>query len=146
MRGMDLFSQKAKPNVEHVARVKAWVAQSMAIPPSSTVMVTELACKEPGCPPLETIIALLDGTTQRKHTLHKAVSDVTLDDVRAIATRWQGRRRRSPDSTIRHVGSCRGDANTRKVGNARPQKSTCIEATAWRVGCGIMELNPPSSK
>ncbi len=27
---MDLFSQKARPNVEHVARVKAWVAQSMA--------------------------------------------------------------------------------------------------------------------
>lgn len=86
---MDLFSRKAKPNAEHVARVKAWVQQSMSISPPSTVMVTELACQEPDCPPIETIIAVLDGTTQRKHSLHKAVSDVTAEDVRAIATRWQ---------------------------------------------------------
>jgi len=83
---MDLFAQKPKPSPEHIARVKTWVQQSMALPESATVMVTELACREPGCPPLETVIAILDGATQRKHTLHKAVLDVTEGDVRAAAT------------------------------------------------------------
>lgn len=85
---MDLFAQKPKPNMEHIARVKAWLEQSMALSPLSIVMVTEVACREPGCPPLETIIAVLDGTTQRKQTLHKPVSDVSAEDIRAIAEQW----------------------------------------------------------
>lgn len=85
---MDLFAAKPTPNADHVMRVKAWVAESMPLLPGSTVMVAELTCREPGCPPLETVIAVLGGAVQRKETLHKALAQVTAEDVRAITARW----------------------------------------------------------
>ena len=85
---MDLFAPKPAPNVDHVTRVKAWVADAMPLLPGSTVMVTELTCREPGCPPLETVIAVLGGKIPRKETLHKALAQVTAEDVRAITARW----------------------------------------------------------
>jgi hypothetical protein len=64
------------------ARVKAFVVEVVGDRKVS-VLVTELACTEPGCPPIETVIALLapDGNTQYK--IHKPVAEVTVDDVRA---------------------------------------------------------------
>lgn len=85
---MDLFAEKPTLNAAHVTRVKAWVADSMPLSPGAAVLVTELSCREPGCPPLETVIAVLDGTVQRKQTLHKALAHVTAEDVRAITARW----------------------------------------------------------
>ncbi len=55
--------------------------------PGVTVMVTELRCTEPGCPALETVIAILDTPGQpRQHKLQKPLADVTIsDDVCASA-------------------------------------------------------------
>ena len=48
------------------------------------VVVNELRCTEPGCPPLETVIALLrSGSAPRQVKVHKPVIDVTEDDLRA---------------------------------------------------------------
>lgn len=47
------------------------------------VVVTELQCTEPGCPPVETVVALLRaGCEPRQVKVHKAVVDVTEDDLR----------------------------------------------------------------
>ena len=67
-------------------QIKAWVTDAFGLADTATVLVTELRCTEPGCPPLETVIALLsaDGpATQYK--LHKAVAEVTEADVAALA-------------------------------------------------------------
>jgi hypothetical protein len=48
-----------------------------------TVLIAELACTEPGCPPIETVIALLSEDGKTQHKVHKPVDEVTLDDVRA---------------------------------------------------------------
>jgi hypothetical protein len=48
------------------------------------VVVNELTCTEPGCPPVETVVALLrEGSKPRQVKLHKAAVDVTEDDLRA---------------------------------------------------------------
>lgn len=48
------------------------------------VVVNELACTEPGCPPIETVVALLRaGREPRQVKLHKPAMDVTEDDLRA---------------------------------------------------------------
>ena len=48
------------------------------------VVVTELSCTEPGCPPIETVIALLRaGCDPRQVKVHKPAVDVTEDDLRA---------------------------------------------------------------
>lgn len=86
---MDLLSSKRKPAPERIAAVKVWVGELFGLSDSATVVVTELACREPGCPPLETVIAVLDGAGgQWKRSLHKGVSEVTREDIAAIGMLW----------------------------------------------------------
>ncbi len=48
------------------------------------VMVNELACNEPGCPPIETVVALLrQGEPPWQVKVHKAVVDISDDDLLA---------------------------------------------------------------
>ncbi|MEM9563530.1 MAG: hypothetical protein AAGA93_12975 [Actinomycetota bacterium] len=65
---------------EAVARVRAWVRSEIE-DDETTVLVTELACTEPGCPPLETVIGLLSDGGQVQHKLHKPLADVTKADI-----------------------------------------------------------------
>jgi hypothetical protein len=51
---------------------------------NDAVMVTELACSEPGCPPRETVIAVLaDGQPPQQWKFHQAAADV--DEVHLLA-------------------------------------------------------------
>lgn len=84
-----LFDAAPRPDPDHVARIKGWVAEALRLPEGSTVMVTQLRCREPGCPPLETVIAVLGGpAANRKQTLHKAAVDVTREDVGRLVDGW----------------------------------------------------------
>lgn len=48
------------------------------------VVVNELQCTEPGCPPIETVVALLRaGSEPRQVKVHKPAVEVTEDDLRA---------------------------------------------------------------
>jgi nitrate reductase delta subunit len=68
-----------------VAQVEAWVRERFRLPPEATVMVSELACQVPGCPPLETVIAYWTdpaGEAVRHHLkVFKAVQQVRPDDL-----------------------------------------------------------------
>jgi len=65
-------------------RIKQWVRDLVALGPGTTVMVTELACSEPGCPPRETVIAVFDEEgTSRHWKLHMAIEEVTAEDIEA---------------------------------------------------------------
>ncbi|MEU2736103.1 hypothetical protein ABZ656_11880 [Streptomyces sp. NPDC007095] len=50
----------------------------------TAVMIRQLACTEPGCPPLETVVAVLpmDGAA-RRWTLRRPADQITEDDLRA---------------------------------------------------------------
>lgn len=82
---MNLFQPRAAGDPQHLATAKTWVAEAFQTTEDTTVMVTELRCTEPGCPPLETVIALLhpDSGT-RQHKIHKALQVLTRDDVLAL--------------------------------------------------------------
>jgi len=56
--------------------VKGWVRAALLLDVDATVLVSELACTEPGCPPVETVIAVLDGVSL-KVTIHRPL--VALD-------------------------------------------------------------------
>ena len=71
-----------------VTRIKGWAREALGVSDETTVMVTELRCVEEGCPPLETVIAVLGDhgrSTQLK--LHKALDEVTRADVDEGAAR-----------------------------------------------------------
>jgi hypothetical protein len=79
---MSFFSGNSAPDPAITGQVKEWVRQSFHLPPEATVMVTELRCSEPGCPPLETVIAILEGPGHRRQAkVHCPVAEITEQDV-----------------------------------------------------------------
>jgi len=74
------------PNRDRAAasrRVREWARTLLEATDDDTVVVSELRCTEPGCPPIETMIALLrPGAEPRKVTIHKPVAELTEEEVR----------------------------------------------------------------
>lgn len=80
------FGGRAGDDPARSSRIKAWVAAAFALQEGTAVMVTELTCTEPGCPPIETVVAILDGPGRtRRYKVHKPIADVTEPDVTALA-------------------------------------------------------------
>ncbi|MEY9873232.1 hypothetical protein ABH931_002714 [Streptacidiphilus sp. MAP12-33] len=79
--GMPISGLLRRQPPEHTARltaIKGQVRRELALGGDDTVVVRQLDCAEPGCPPVETVVAVLaaDGTT-RRWTLHHPVADIT---------------------------------------------------------------------
>lgn len=86
--GYPLGRRGSPGGIEATRRVKAWAREVLAVEPDTVVTVTELACSEAGCAPVETVIVLLPpGERARRASIHKALPDVTRDDVAACAGR-----------------------------------------------------------
>lgn len=83
---MNLFGGRRTIDAEQAARIKRWVRGTWVLSEETTVMVTEVECREPGCPPIETVIALLEGPGRRtQYKIHKAADAVSQGDVAALA-------------------------------------------------------------
>jgi hypothetical protein len=66
--------------------IKAWAAETLGLTDDVALIVTELRCTEPGCPPLETVVAILgEGGPTRQYKIHKPLADVTREDVQAFS-------------------------------------------------------------
>lgn len=82
-----LFRER-KANRQRIAEIKGWAAELLPVSSDVTWMVSELECREAGCPPVETVIAALAaGQAPRQWKLHKPIVDVTRDDVAALPER-----------------------------------------------------------
>ena len=76
-----------KPKIDpaQASRIKDWVQRTFALSADVAVLVTELQCTEEGCPPLETVIAILDTPGKpRPFKLHKPMAEVTAADIRGL--------------------------------------------------------------
>lgn len=83
---IDLDDETPKTDPETLRRLKTWVANACSLDASVTVMITELRCLEPGCPPLETVIAIMVGPGDRwQHKLHKSAAEVSWAEVIHLA-------------------------------------------------------------
>ena len=82
---MELFSRRRNPG--RAAAIKRWVAARLGLDEADIVTVAELACHEPGCPPVETVIAVhgADGG-RRDWRIHKSLADITAEDVAALVS------------------------------------------------------------
>ena len=75
----------ARPSAAHhqaLARVAAWTRERFGLPPEAAILVAEISCAVPGCPPLETVVAFwtADGT-RHYFKLFKPVEAVVADDL-----------------------------------------------------------------
>ncbi|MGP4085196.1 hypothetical protein [Streptomyces sp. KR55] len=69
----------------HLRELKETVRTLLALDEDTAVMIRQLACTEPGCPPLETVVAVLPMNGKaRRWTLHQPTDDVTEDDLKAV--------------------------------------------------------------
>lgn len=68
----------------HVRRIREFVRE-IIFDTEANVMVTELACLEPGCPPIETAIVIM-GKIPKTYKIDKEMKDVNLEDVRQVLT------------------------------------------------------------
>src|SRR5712692_3455700 len=63
-----LSSIKKRP--EHAAaldRVKEWTRERFKLPEDAAILVAEVSCAVPGCPPLETVVAFWTENETRHH-------------------------------------------------------------------------------
>ena len=79
---MSLFSKErsAPTDPAKLAQIKAWTTELLTLNPTTTISISQLRCNEPGCPPVETVIAVMADSPQT-YKVHKAASDVEYQDV-----------------------------------------------------------------
>ena len=78
-----------KPNLDKIRHLKQVLRDALDLPEDATITLTELACMEEDCPPVETVFGLLrsDGL-QLQHKVHKTTEEVDADDLLEICKAW----------------------------------------------------------
>jgi hypothetical protein len=65
-----------------VERLKAWTRERFALADDAAILVAEVACAVPGCPPLETVVAFWSEGDKRHHfKVFKPLAEVAPDDL-----------------------------------------------------------------
>jgi nitrate reductase delta subunit len=63
-------------------RVRAWTRERFRLADDAPVLVSEINCKVPGCPPLETVVAFWTEGDKRHHfKVFKPVALIDADDL-----------------------------------------------------------------
>jgi len=74
------FSKKSPEHVAALDHVREWVRERFALG-ETAILVAEVACAVPGCPPVETVIAFWSGERRHHFKVFKPVLEVEPDDV-----------------------------------------------------------------
>ena len=78
----DLGFKRSPAQVEALDRVRAWTRERFKLAEAVPVIVAEIACGLPGCPPLETVVAFWTENDRRhQFKLFKPVAEVVYDDL-----------------------------------------------------------------
>jgi hypothetical protein len=76
-----MFNKK-KPNVENIRNLKIIISEKYNIPENSILSIAELACHEPNCPPIETIITERNENGKvRNWRITKPINDIQETDI-----------------------------------------------------------------
>jgi hypothetical protein len=69
----------------HAALVKDWVAERFALTPEDVVSIAELACRDGGCPDVETVVTILRAAGgSERWRIAKPLEAVARQDVAAL--------------------------------------------------------------
>lgn len=79
------FGNVAKTDSAQIAAIRMWVTEILDVSGETHIMVRQLECREPGCPPLETVMAVLsEHQPPRQWKIYKSAADVTRADVECL--------------------------------------------------------------
>ena len=80
---------RPRPDRERVRRIKETLREALSLSEDDTVTVTELACLEEDCPPIETVIGLLrPNAPQLQHKFHKPTASIDAHDLSEVCKAW----------------------------------------------------------
>ena len=86
---MLIGASKLKTNLDMVRKIKGTLEKALSLPDSATISITELAFLEEGCPPVETVVALLQaGSNPLQHIFHKPAGEFKAADLVEVSVRW----------------------------------------------------------
>ena len=88
------FTKKSPEHTAALDRVRKWVRARFVLGEDAAILVAEVACAVPGCPPIETVIAFWSDEKRHHFKVFKPVSDVDADD---LPPRWMKRALAVPD-------------------------------------------------
>lgn len=75
---MNMDFLRPKKRVGNADAIKTWVRDALGLADDATVMVSELACHEEDCPPLETVVAVFPpGAQKLMFKIHRATAELT---------------------------------------------------------------------
>jgi hypothetical protein len=77
----DPFTKRRRGDPEALDRVRVWTGERFKLAPETAILVSELECRLPGCPPLETVVAFWENDKRYHFKLFKPVAKVVLDDL-----------------------------------------------------------------
>lgn len=76
------FSRRNATDGAALERVRAWTRARFSLGDDTAIMVAELACTLPGCPPRETVIAFWTAPDRRHHfKIFKPTAEIVSDDL-----------------------------------------------------------------
>jgi len=88
VRQMDIFPSRGPQSSERAGAIKALVAAELDLGEDATVLVSELACMEEGCPPIETVIAVFRPAMEKmQFRLHCSMAEITEGDIHKMCAR-----------------------------------------------------------
>jgi hypothetical protein len=74
--------KKRPGHAEALDRVRTWTRERFKLADDVPILVAEIACGLPGCPPLETVVAFWTANDKRhQFKLFKPVQEVVYDDL-----------------------------------------------------------------
>ncbi len=74
------FTKKV-PDASALARVRDWTRARFRLADDETVMVSEIACSVPGCPPIETHVVFWTAAGRHHFKVFKPLADTAEDDL-----------------------------------------------------------------
>ena len=73
--------RKSAGHLEALERVREWVRDRFKLSSDAAILVAEVACNLPGCPPLETAVAFWENEQRHHFKLFKPVEEVAYDNL-----------------------------------------------------------------
>jgi nitrate reductase delta subunit len=74
--------KKSQQHLDAADQVKEWTRTRFSLPDDAAILVTELNCTIPGCPPLETVVAFWsDHKTRHDFKIFKKIEEIVEDDL-----------------------------------------------------------------
>ncbi len=81
---MDLFSRSnLKADPAKVKQVKTWITEILNLDEQVAISLNQLTCREPGCPPIETAIVLVE-QPPKQYKIHKSIAEIERADLEQL--------------------------------------------------------------